>query len=65
MQKIFGAESHFKFNCTSQVQRVGNEKYVTLGQKEDGNVHLVQFYASSQGTYFKTSSLKDFGYWLD
>ena len=60
-EMILGKESDLAFRCRSQIQWHGKNKYVTLGEDDDGVVHSVQFHME-HATYQEIRSLQDLGH---
>ena len=57
---IRGAEKDMKFDCYSEVQRVGCAHFVTIGGDANDNIHMVSMFASYDGSYFETRSIKKY-----
>ena len=60
-KKILGGESDLKFYSYCQAQQVGSEHFVTVGEADDNNIHTVLLVAASNGSYYETRSIRNYG----
>ena len=59
--KILGGNEELKFYSFAQAQQVEGEHFVTLGHVDDGHIHMMQLTATSNGSYYETRSIRDYG----
>ena len=61
VQKILGTDKDVKMQCTSPVQEVGNQNYITVGDDSDGNVIMVRLSVKNNGSIFELRCVEDYG----
>ena len=57
-KKILGSENVMKFACISQEDRVSSQKFFTLVEDDNLDIHMMQLFTSKHGSYFETRSIK-------